>query len=156
MRQPGLSRRETALAARVRPIFACHPSIAVAYTFGSRARGEARPDSDLDVGVVFRRPRPDRERRFWETLELAGELGPIVEAPAIDVVDLEAQGPIFCHRALVDGKILYEGDPDRRVDFESDACALALDFELVQEIGAKEYPRAFRRWLARRAGKGTR
>jgi predicted nucleotidyltransferase len=32
-----------------------------AFVFGSKARGEARPDSDVDVLLVFRRLPPDRE-----------------------------------------------------------------------------------------------
>lgn len=44
-----------------RAAFARHPAVAVAYVFGSRARGEARPESDLDVGLVYR--RGERARR---------------------------------------------------------------------------------------------
>ena len=32
------------------------------YVFGSRARGDARPDSDVDVYVVF----PEGKENFWD------------------------------------------------------------------------------------------
>jgi len=41
------------LRVSVAPVFACHPAVAAAYIFGSVARGQAGPDSDLDVLVTF-------------------------------------------------------------------------------------------------------
>src|SRR5262245_39784053 len=38
----------------VSPVLACYPEIAVAYVFGSFARGRARVDSDVDIGIVLR------------------------------------------------------------------------------------------------------
>lgn len=38
------------------------PRLAAIYLFGSRARGEARPDSDADVAVVL----ADEALRFWD------------------------------------------------------------------------------------------
>ena len=51
---------ETILAGirKVKPLF---PG-ATFYVFGSRARGDARPDSDLDVYVVFR----EGKENFWD------------------------------------------------------------------------------------------
>jgi predicted nucleotidyltransferase len=33
---------------------AAHPEIAVAYLFGSQARGDAWGESDVDIGLVYR------------------------------------------------------------------------------------------------------
>ncbi len=43
------------LADGLPPILALCDEIAAVYLFGSVARGDARPDSNLDLGIVFRR-----------------------------------------------------------------------------------------------------
>ena len=49
---------------RLRAYLADQDDLAAAYLFGSRARRDARPDSDLDVATVFADPRaPDPLRR---------------------------------------------------------------------------------------------
>src|SRR5688572_44263 len=133
------------LAARLAPIFAREPAVAVAYVFGSVARGEARPQSDLDIGVVYRRDcRADHERI---ASKLAAEIGRAAGMEAVDVVDLEPQGPIFCHEVLRDGVRVYDADTERRVDFESETIIRALDFRPTYDLATRGKTAALRRWL---------
>lgn len=134
------------LARIVRPVLAGHPTVAAAYLFGSVARGQAGPLSDLDIGLVYCRGKSDRER-WWETCEIGGELSRATGVEDIDAVDLEELGPIFCHRVLCEGVRLYEGDPDRRVDFESDTVVRSFDFRPTYEIATRGKVRALRAWL---------
>jgi predicted nucleotidyltransferase len=135
------------------PLLAKHPEIAAAYVFGSVAQGRARVGSDLDIGVVYRaRGEPAHER---VATTLARELSHLTGVEAVDVVDLEAQGPLFCHRVLCDGLRLYEGDADRRVDFESDTVVRALDFRPTYEIATRGKVAALRRWLKERYDLGS-
>jgi predicted nucleotidyltransferase len=61
--------------------------------FGSRARGEARPDSDVDVLLVFARLPPDREPQatLAERLaeQAASESGIPIAAWSVSLIDLE-------------------------------------------------------------------
>jgi uncharacterized protein len=126
-------------------VFARYPEVAAAYVFGSVARGEARPDSDLDIGVVYRRrDRGDHERI---ASSLALDLGKALEIDHIELVDLEAQGPIFRHGVLLEGRLLYEADRDRRVDFESNTLVRAFDFRPTYELATRGKVTALRRWL---------
>ncbi|MBI4614539.1 MAG: nucleotidyltransferase domain-containing protein [Planctomycetes bacterium] len=132
---------------RSRAIFARYIEISAAYLFGSVARGEARPDSDIDFGLVLRgRGESALEHHRWIrelTCYLEGASGP----RPVDVVVLEPQGPLFCHQVLLDGVLLYDADPERRIDFESETLVRAFDFGPTYEIAAHGWIESYRRWL---------
>lgn len=64
-----------------------------AFVFGSKARGEARPDSDVDVLLVFRRLPPDREPQAGMAEALAERVAADTTVPvtvwSVSLVDLE-------------------------------------------------------------------
>jgi len=76
------------------------PEVSAAWLFGSEARGEAGPASDLDIGLLLR----DRSKAAIDVLpvlgSIAAELEQVAPGRQIDLVLLEAQGPVFQHRAL--------------------------------------------------------
>lgn len=78
----------------------------VALLFGSAARGDLRPSSDLDVAVLADRELdPEQKRELIEGLaRLSGR--------AVDVVDLATAGEPLLGRILADGKRLFGTDED--------------------------------------------
>ncbi len=72
----------------------------LALLHGSRARGDARPDSDWDIGVLAGES-PD-------LLGLAADIAAIVGTDAIDVVDLRTATALLRFRAARDGVALVE------------------------------------------------
>ena len=90
--------------------------VAAVYLFGSVARGEARPSSDLDVAVLLE-PAPARgaydSLRLDLRAELESELG-----REIDFVMLNHAPPDLTHRVLRDSVLVVEPDPSARVRFE--------------------------------------
>jgi uncharacterized protein len=124
------------------------PEVAAAWLFGSVARGEARPDSDVDVGIIFRHGSEPRSRhRFLG--DLAGQLEQVTRRP-VDLVVLESQGPIFRHRVLRDGHRFYEADRDRRIDFESHTSSEYLDYRPTYDIAAGVALEGMQHWLESR------
>jgi predicted nucleotidyltransferase/uncharacterized protein (UPF0332 family) len=72
--------------------------------YGSRARGEARPDSDYDIAVVLHDAAPDRhdDRVDHLVLDLYREFGAEVNAWIFSAPDL-AERTLFSHNLRKDG-----------------------------------------------------
>jgi predicted nucleotidyltransferase len=90
------------LRRRLAVALAAHGELELALLFGSRARGDAGPDSDVDVAMIG---------RSIDAIGLAIEL---TEATGIqaDVVDLSGDPPLALLLAVLrDGIKIYEGRP---------------------------------------------
>jgi predicted nucleotidyltransferase len=78
--------------------------------FGSRARGDARPDSDFDVLVIKDSDEPGYRRDASLYLALAGMNAPVdlmVYTPE-EVREWSAVPQAFVTTAIREGKVLYE------------------------------------------------
>lgn len=93
---------ESAELSRVQDFLAKQPDIMLAVVFGSMARGEAGPDSDLDL-AIYSDPAPLPARR---KLALISELSKITGRP-IDLVDLRSADVLIRREALTSGKRLF-------------------------------------------------
>jgi predicted nucleotidyltransferase len=91
------------------------PGVIAVYVFGSVARGTARPDSDVDVAVLFERTPPERLTGPRFTLE--GELEQALGRP-VDLIVLNGAPVDLRARVLRDGQLLVDADPAARIAFE--------------------------------------
>jgi predicted nucleotidyltransferase len=86
----------------LRDAVAAFPEVERILLFGSRAKGDAEPRSDIDIAVSC----PTASRRTWlEICRVAEEAETLLK---IDVVRLEEAGPDFRERIDREGKVLYE------------------------------------------------
>lgn len=74
---------------RVIPVLKKHNAVE-AYVFGSAARGEARPDSDIDILVRF-----DQIRGLFEFVRTKLDLEDALGGRTVDLVHLDALRPEF-------------------------------------------------------------
>jgi uncharacterized protein len=88
------------------------PGIRLAYLFGSVARGDDGPNSDVDVAV-------------WLADEVGlVELGALSERLSaavggrVDIVDLRSAPPLLCWQVVTDGEPLLVRDALLRFDYE--------------------------------------
>lgn len=114
----------------LRRALASEPCVA-AWLFGSHARGEARAGSDVDVAVLFGKPRPTRldelPTRLQGSLEAAA-------GTAIDLVILDGADPDLVHRVLRDGVLLVDNDGPARIAFTVRMRNLWFDLEPVRRL----------------------
>ncbi|MBE9071072.1 nucleotidyltransferase domain-containing protein [Microcystis sp. LEGE 08355] len=84
------------------------PNLKLLILFGSRARGEHRPDSDWDFAVLYEE-RSD-QKDISSLLKIYTLLEQALEIPEdkIDVIDLKECSPILAHYVARDGQLLYE------------------------------------------------
>jgi predicted nucleotidyltransferase len=93
---------DEAVGERVRSVLADHP-VTLGFLFGSRARGDADPGSDVDVAVVFDDAASERSgRRLRLGVDLALALG----TDDVDVVDLQSASPALVRAIFRDGERL--------------------------------------------------
>jgi uncharacterized protein len=84
-----------------------------ALVFGSQARGDQRPDSDLDVAAWW----PGTAPRAWE-----------IELPAgVDLVVLPGAPLELAGRIALQGEVLFDDDPPARVAWVATTRKIWLD-----------------------------
>ena len=111
-------------------------NVKLAYLFGSQARGDAGPLSDVDVAVLFA-PGPDKHGRMQSVLYLMHELGILLRRDDVQVVDLLGASPLLRHRVYYDGKVLYCPDDVVRVQFETTALRDYVDTAPLRRLVKK-------------------
>lgn len=114
------------LHAAVRAVLAGEP-VVFAYLFGSRARGAARPGSDVDIAVMLEDSVPDEEH-----LRLTLRLGRLLEQALRDDVDVQVlnNAPLrVVGRVLAEREVVFSADEPARVRYETTTRPLVFDFE---------------------------
>jgi len=81
------------------------------YLFGSYAKGNARPDSDLDLAFLSSKEIDDYQR-FLTAQKLASKLN--IE---VDLIDLKKASTVFKVQ-IIQGRLLYAEDKLQQQEFE--------------------------------------
>lgn len=100
--------------------------IAAVYLHGSRARGNARPDSDIDLAAILQ-PSLTASERWNKRLALIDDASQEFRTDAIDLLILEESPSAVAHRVIRDGRLLVDRAPRRRVQVVEDALRRYLD-----------------------------
>ncbi len=107
------------------------PGTAAVYLFGSVARGDSRPGTDVDVAILFAQDPP----RTLEGLHL--DLGDALRAALgrpVDLVVLNHATPDLVHRVLRDGILVCERNSSARIRFEVRLRSAYFDMEPVRKL----------------------
>lgn len=119
------------LAGELRAVLTKDLRVDCAWLFGSVARGQSGPLSDVDVAVLLD-PAITPQDRVAVAAALVEELER--RCCRMDLVLLEEASPLLRHRVFRDGVLLLERDARRRVAFEARAIQEYLDFQPLAAI----------------------
>jgi predicted nucleotidyltransferase len=103
-------------------IFKDHDVLA-AYLYGSYAENREDEQSDLDIGVLFQN---------FDNLKQVTELQRDLESDfnvELDLRPLNTDDIVFKKEVLSNGKLVFESDKERRIDFEESVMRRYLDMK---------------------------
>ena len=113
-------------------IFKKH-KVKLAYLFGSRAKGNAAPESDFDIAVLFEKP-PRDTLALRETMDISSDLARIYSPMKFDIVSLHCAPLLLKYEVAAHNRLLYCGDEKERVSFEVSAIKEYIDEEPIRKL----------------------
>ena len=138
------------IQARLKKYFTHGPyPVQFAYLFGSHARGQALPYSDVDVGVYL--DEPDKGARFDIGLSLMGDLERTLHRDDVDVVVLNEAPPRLAYN-IIKHKPLYSRDERARARIETAILSRYFD---ERPASLEQYRFLHRRIRARKMAERT-
>jgi hypothetical protein len=133
----------------LKELFREYPYIASAYLFGSSVHGRRGPMSDVDIAILLKSPHPKGRELIHEEDYLGYKIGKALDVKEVDLIDLNSQGLVFQHNVLKSSQLLYDADPDFRIEFESRVISEYCDFQITLRFMEKFHLRGIKERLAK-------
>lgn len=93
-------------------LFQHYPKVALAYFFGSRARGDEGPTSDYDIALYI--DENDSKKLAYLHMTIISEITRRLKTDDIDVVLLNTvKQPELAYAIITEGELFYEQEPFR-------------------------------------------
>lgn len=115
------------LAGRIEQLLDSHPEVLEACIFGSYARGQEQPHSDIDIAVYVEEARADNTG-FGYRARLTADLMAGIGFNDVDVLVLNHAPPVLYHRVLRDGVRVLSRDLPATTTREGRALSRYCDF----------------------------
>lgn len=110
------------IARRIQTVLESDPRVRFAYLYGSRARGDARPDSDVDLAVSLR-----PQGGLLDDARLHDQLAAALGRDDVDLLVLD-DAPLWLQFRVVAGRVLFSRDERERISFRERVEKAFLDF----------------------------
>ncbi|MDA8236247.1 MAG: nucleotidyltransferase domain-containing protein [Clostridia bacterium] len=115
--------------------------VRLAYLFGSRARGEAKAESDFDIALDLELPEAGLTR-FEFKMDLTYRIAKImgVSENKVDLVFLAEAPPLLQYQVIKEGKLLFIKDEDYRAIYEARIVKMYLDTQHLRRVQYRGIP----------------
>lgn len=117
--------------------------------FGSRARGDFRPNSDWDFAAVYDEAiYQNLTENPFAVFELSGIISNLLNIPEskIDVIDLGRCSALLAHYVARDGKVLYEQEPKQFEQFRRQALKSTAEMKAIRQSLRAKLDERLRNW----------
>jgi predicted nucleotidyltransferase len=102
--------------------------VAFAYLFGSLAKGEPKPLSDVDIAIYFLDESDIAEKK----LDILGDLMELLETDEIDLVILNTAPLTLRMKVIEDKRVFADNVPFQRHSYESLTMREYFDFSIKE------------------------
>jgi predicted nucleotidyltransferase len=133
-----------AIAERTRAVLADGPPLRLAIVFGSVAKGTARPDSDIDIGIL----PVDANLSLSDEMDLQARLT-LALRREVDLVRLDTTDTVLRWEAAKHGVIVHANPASERPLFLGQAASEHADFAEAVKPAMALYLRRMRERAAR-------
>lgn len=107
--------------------FAKKPEVTAIYLYGSRARGDAKRNSDIDLAALVTDER--KYPGFGIPQVVFGQDLSKLTGRKVEVQDLKTCSVDFSHRVLTEGKLLISNNEKARIAFEERVLRVYFDMK---------------------------
>ena len=119
---------------QLKTFFAKRKEVVFVYLFGSQVRGDALSSSDVDLAVFLESKTSRSDLSFFDQrLVLIAQLTRLLGREA-EVIILNTAPPFLRYVILQEGRLVFERDHGRRVDFELKITNEYFDFQPYREL----------------------
>lgn len=107
--------------------------IKLVYIYGSHARDQATPMSDIDLGIVFEEELSKKDF-LTNQLKFGVEIEKKFDLEKVDVRNLNLYSPRFRFSVYSEGKLIYSKDENTRIDFQLKAIHEYNDHKYIYDL----------------------
>ena len=120
------------------PLLFNYGPVVFAYLYGSYARGDVHPFSDVDIGIYLEKMTP--AEALNNELSLALEFDDILGSKTnVDVRSINTMPLLIKGHIVTEGILLYSRNDSLRIEFESSVRMAYFDFRYFLNRNQKEY-----------------
>ncbi len=116
------------------------PTVKFAYLFGSHARSNSGPLSDIDVAVYL----DNRFDFFAYRLRLMEGISRQIKGKSFDLIVLNNAPQTLKYEIIKEGKVLIENKL-KRIEFETRVIRDYLDFERIRSVHLSSLKKSFQK-----------
>jgi uncharacterized protein len=122
-----------ALISRLAEFFKSREYVELAYLFGSTAKDNRGPLSDIDIGVYLS-SKPTKGERIEKRLELTAELAGFLKTESIDLVVMNDASAVINFEIIKSNIPVFIRDEDFKLDMEQKTMSSYLDRKYHEDL----------------------